>query len=56
MQKIKIKLLDVDPPYITTDPALFQHHLDTVSVQGGLDCPEMALSGIFTKRNQEMYC
>uniref|UniRef100_A0A915MC96 Hemicentin-1-like von Willebrand factor A domain-containing protein n=1 Tax=Meloidogyne javanica TaxID=6303 RepID=A0A915MC96_MELJA len=36
----------VSDPFITTDPDLFQQQLASVSVQGGGDCPEMALSGI----------
>uniref|UniRef100_A0A914H3L7 Ig-like domain-containing protein n=1 Tax=Globodera rostochiensis TaxID=31243 RepID=A0A914H3L7_GLORO len=37
---------EVDPPFITTDPDMFQQQLASVSVQGGGDCPEMTLSGI----------
>ncbi|KAI6172894.1 EGF-like domain-containing protein [Aphelenchoides besseyi] len=37
---------EVDPPFVTTDPDVFQSELASVSVQGGGDCPEMALSGI----------
>ncbi|KAI6240753.1 EGF-like domain-containing protein [Aphelenchoides fujianensis] len=37
---------EVDPPFVTADPDVFQQELATVSVQGGGDCPEMALSGI----------
>ncbi|CAD5233395.1 unnamed protein product [Bursaphelenchus xylophilus] len=37
---------DVDPPFISTDPDVFQQELASVTVQGGGDCPEMTLSGI----------
>jgi hypothetical protein len=37
--------VDVDPPFVTTDPDVFQQELASVSVQGGGDCPEMSLTG-----------
>lgn len=35
----------MDPPFVSTDPDVFQQELASVSVQGGGDCPEMTLSG-----------
>ncbi|CAD5230519.1 unnamed protein product [Bursaphelenchus okinawaensis] len=37
---------EVDPPFVSTDPDIFQQELASVTVQGGGDCPEMTLSGI----------
>lgn len=41
---------EVDPPFISTDPDVFQQELASVTVQGGGDCPEMAMSGEFGGR------
>ena len=39
-------IVDVGPETVTTDPAAFQKGLDAMSVNGGGDCPELALGGI----------
>ncbi|XP_066993605.2 hemicentin-1 isoform X2 [Anabrus simplex] len=37
---------DVGPPIVTTDPVYFNNSLKAITIDGGGDCPELAMSGI----------
>lgn len=40
------RFLGVDPPLNTKDSKDLLNALDKIDIKGGLDCPEVALSGI----------
>ena len=40
-------VLDIGAVFETTDPAAFQRQLDTITVAGGGDCPEMSVGAIY---------